>query len=210
MYGSCGSSSHRLWQHMRVWAAAAAAALLLLLGAAASAVAQVDARPAIGGTIAYVQRVGLAYEIHVQDLPGGSSRRVWRQEDGFIEALSLSRDATKIAFQASDFVGFWEYDIYVLRIGEDEARQVTELAALARATAPAWSPDGSRLAYGVEMQRQFPEASLFLAGPMGMGVAPFVDARALAYEHPSWSLDGRSIAFRKVDAERTSTIWRAD
>jgi TolB protein len=59
-----------------------------------------------------------------------------------------------------------------------------------RASGPAWSPDGRRIAFG---RGAFPEVDIWAMNAGGSGQALLGDGRA-----PVWSPDGRKIAFEKL------------
>jgi Tol biopolymer transport system component len=98
------------------------------------------AAPQIGGTIAFVQATAGRYEVHVVEAGSNDARRVWR-EDGVIFDVSLSPDGQRVAFDTGG-------NLYIVNVDGNGHTQVTNFGGGERAAGSAWSPDGSRLAYG--------------------------------------------------------------
>lgn len=73
--------------------------------------------------------------------------------------------------------------------------------------APAWSPDGARIA----LVRAGPGGSgVWLADPAGGAARPILVGGAWAYLRPAWSADGRWLAFNRLPAGPSTTeIWVA-
>ncbi len=96
---------------------------------------------------------------------------------------SLSPQGTEVAY-ASRADGDW--DIYVQRVGGENARNITSDSA-EDDTQPAYSPDGARIAFRSERQG----GGIFVMGATGES------ARLLTNKgyHPAWSPDGVWIAF---------------
>ena len=70
-----------------------------------------------------------------------------------------------------------------------------------RESAPAWSPDGTRIAFFSDAAFSFPQVEdprLMLMNPDGSGRTTVRQGRAIA---PSWSPDGSRLAYATVDAD---------
>jgi TolB protein len=89
--------------------------------------------------------------------------------------------------------GLYEGDIYVL----SEADEWMASTAVARgAAAPAWSPDGSQIAF-VSLSGDDGYHALHIMNPNGSGVREVTPRDEGGIERPTWSPDGRRIAFSK-------------
>jgi TolB protein len=75
-------------------------------------------------------------------------------------------------------------------------RQLTHVAADQTAGAPAWSPDGTRIAYVSDVRG---DLELWVMGADGSGQHPLLRDPGFAHYWPSWSPDGRRIVFSRCD-----------
>jgi hypothetical protein len=101
----------------------------------------------------------------------------------------VSPDGKKIAF-ASDRSGNWQ--LYILDLATGATRQLTELGDQARY--PAWSPDGSRIAFN-----SFPDSgnsAIWVIGEDGSGLTKVVDLGRNG--RPFWSPDSERLVFNGV------------
>ncbi len=98
------------------------------------------AAPQIGGTIAFVQATGGAYEVHVVEAGSDDARRVWHEERVILNP-SLSPDAQRVAFETGG-------DLFIVSVDGSGHTQVTQFGQNGCAMGSSWSPDGRRLAYG--------------------------------------------------------------
>ena len=109
-----------------------------------------------------------------------------------------SEEAAELAFVSSrDGV----YTIYVMgangggerRLTGDEAPTPDTLAGLFYEIEPAWSPDGSQVAFASRRGGNF---DIYVTGADGTGTRRLTSARA-DETHPTWSPDGTRIAFQR-------------
>jgi Tol biopolymer transport system component len=102
----------------------------------------------------------------------------------------------------------------VVDVRDREGAMVRQLApnAMVQSWEPAWSPDGSRVAFSCGPLRERGTPHVCVIGADGSGFADLTAGRsAAAEEAPSWSPDGTRLAFSASDAGG-SAIWtmRAD
>lgn len=172
--------------------------------------AGLDMHPAMspqGDAIAFVSDRSGAFEIYVRGLGGGAVETPLTADGAQNVQPAWSPDGTVIAFHSLKHGGIW-----VISARGGMPKQIS--AAGAR---PAWSPDGSRLAYQTDEHGDVaPNGYSAQAGSTIWIVnADGSDARALTsaetpvggHASPSWSHDGRFIAFSVFDGLPDNGIW---
>lgn len=113
---------------------------------------------------------------------------------------SLSPDGKSVVY-TSKASGNW--DLYLQRVGGKNPLNLT-VDSRADETQPAFSPDGERIAFRSERER----GGIFIMGATGESVKRLTD---LGY-HPSWSPDGRDVAFstHNIEDPNDRTLERSD
>ncbi|HEX8474887.1 MAG TPA: protein kinase [Pyrinomonadaceae bacterium] len=144
---------------------------------------------AIVGTVAFFAWRRAAPEVEsVASSPSRSFNFVQLTDQPGVECFpSLSPDGSLVAYAAR---GSGNWDIYLQRAGEKTAANLTQ-SSLSDETQPALSPDGRSLALRSERER----GGLYLMSLVGGATRRLTD---FGY-HPSWSPDGREIAFATHD-----------
>lgn len=132
-----------------------------------------------------------ALRLPVRDAQGPS----WSPDGGRIAFVGGTR-AREGAYVATDV------DLYVARSNGRSARRLTHDAA--REAAPAWSPDGRRLAY-VRGALVANRSSVWIVNADGSGARRLTTGRLDL--QPAWSPDGKHIAFVRISATNESQIW---
>lgn len=136
----------------------------------------------------------------VVDVDGGGARRL---TEGRIDAdPDWSPDGREIVFTRGVNIASFDdgnQDIYVLDVETGKTKRLTRTPAGTFESAPAWSPDGSRIAFARwTRQTQFEgEARIYVMNRDGSDQSLVLEHRHFASGPYSltWSPDGRKIAF---------------
>lgn len=135
--------------------------------------------------IAYVQKRGAQYELHVADADAQNGQMVVRSREPIISP-AFSPDGGRLAY-----VSFEDKKpvVYVQSLLDGSRRAVA--AFKGSNSAPAWSPDGKRLA--VTLTRDS-GSQIYLINADGSGVSRLTSSGAIDTES-AWSPDGQWIYF---------------
>jgi Tol biopolymer transport system component len=192
--------------------ALAIAAVAIAFAVRAFEVAERTPRPAStveNGKIAFSSQG----DIFLMEPDGSSAINLTRTDDFWEIDPAWSPDGTQIAF-----VGCGDCDtsdLYLMNADGTGVSRLTHDDALDGS--PAWSPDGTRIAYHSDPGATWSETEgltpgnedIRIVSPDGTGQQDVTTGPERDI-HPSWSPDGRSLAFMRQEATRTSSIYVTD
>jgi WD40-like Beta Propeller Repeat len=138
-------------------------------------------------------------------LPGEPSARPLVVRPGDERYPTFSPDGSRLLFRGDDdgIAPSGDEEIYVARADGSEIVALTHDEALD--SAPAWSPDGTQIAW--ESTRDGDDREIYVMDVDGSHVRQLTD-NALHDEGPAWSPDGRLITFTRSDtADAPGDVW---
>ncbi len=160
-----------------------------------------------GTRIAYVSREGRS-RVVIASTNGRTLGELLAAPTGFISRPVWEPDSRRVAFAeeiAMDSGASGASRIVVANADGTERRVL-----VGQASDPAWSPNGSNIAYVSYPSRLSETGSIVVAAADGSG-AHHITAAAAPESRPAWSPGGQRIAFtRSAGRKSTIVVWRAD
>jgi|tagenome__1003787_1003787.scaffolds.fasta_scaffold20883379_1 Tol biopolymer transport system component len=170
-----------------------------------------------GRQIVYSSAVQDRFELFVVDPDTGATRQLTQGESGDVNRRpAWSPDGSRIAFvhmkQIGDDAGHGRIDVLDAAGGEPRALSDAPVNVVID-QAPAWSPDGKEIAFSTSLNgRQSPITQivtgrdLYVVEANGSGQRRLTQSseRNVADRDPTWSADGRALAFETFDRDEQS------
>jgi Tol biopolymer transport system component len=163
-----------------------------------------------GAHIAFVRNVKGHGEIFIANIDGSGAGQVTGLPGqpgcgcGSFDP-TWSPDDRQIAFTGTNAVG--NRGIWILTVATGRTRQLTHDGGDSFETSPAWSPDGSRIAYAIGSSQAEPAGSGEIVTSSVSGTGPTrIVARRPGATDPAWSPEGDRIAFVADSAGGTSVF----
>jgi TolB protein len=97
-------------------------------------------------------------------------------------------------------------NLYVLGLHGSDCKQLTDDSG--SDFGPAWSPDGSRIAFARNLHRDREASDIYVVNADGSGARRLTDEPLVADTAPTWSADSGQVAFerhRNIDRANYST-----
>src|SRR5262249_37171031 len=187
----------------------------------------VDPAWAPGKRIVYSAAVEDRFELFVLDPDTGATRQLTASQPGEVNRRpAWSPDGTRIAFvhvkQIGDDAGQGRIEVMPAAGGEPRVLSDAPVhAALDQDQAPAWSPDGTELAFSTALNgRPSPVTQTVTGRDLSVVEADGSGQRRLAQRRgrnvadvvPTWSADGHALAFETDyrDADSPTSIYAAN
>lgn len=174
----------------------------------------VEESPALspdGRRLAYVGDAGGHKQVFVRTLGEGADRAVsqdsadelqptWSTDGQYVAFVRAARAAPQRNDVGDNAGNIRRGDIWAVDLASGEERKL-----VGDAFAPAYSPDGTQLAFDASRQGS---RRIWVASPDGENARPVSDAAdsAVADVDPRWSPDGSKLVFRRTDQNQTDLV----
>jgi serine/threonine protein kinase/Tol biopolymer transport system component len=151
------------------------------------------------GTLAYVSGTESESALLWVDRDGSESLLV--RERGTFQYPRVSPDGERLSVTFADPAGHREIYIYDVKRGGRE--RLTHTAGSAQSE---WSPDGTRVAF-IALREDSQGMDIFWQPANGGGKAEALLSRPFLQAGPSWSSDGKYLAYHENRPDTTRDIW---
>jgi hypothetical protein len=153
------------------------------------------------------RRIAFAWSFRLEVIDqDGSGRRLVTGTDFFVEGVTWSPDGTKLAWGEDECIPPGCQHTYQEVLTVDAATGANQVSLASDATAPAWSPDGSRILFKrtwTDYSTQ--DAQFWRMDPSGGSQA---SVGGLLGHAPDWSPDGTKITYSKPTVTPTGQVRR--
>ncbi|MCS6872275.1 MAG: hypothetical protein RML95_12000 [Anaerolineae bacterium] len=144
-----------------------------------------------GTRIAYTALVNGREQIFVAKADGSDAKMALEMPNTRARAVAWSPDDKAIAFSSNDVE---VDDIYIYRFGEPSVQRITDGRGIE--TDPAWSPDGTKIAYAADPTGRGGSLQIFVRDLTRQGREATIQLTSGGQNFsPVWSPDGTQIAY---------------
>ena len=145
------------------------------------------------GKILYTRKDGERYLLHMMNADGSGDQVLPRQTANVNIFPAVTSDGKRIAYMVADSAEGNEFGIAVCNADGSDHKKLPIKAKIA--ATPAWSPDGTKLAYlAGDGEGEGTGFSVFVSDASGANARSVVPDGTLAM-FPFWSRDGKSLGF---------------
>jgi TolB protein len=142
---------------------------------------------------------GFKTDIYVMRSDGSGLTKITGDElNDYYTSLSKKRVAYSSGIPKAK-----ESSIFTANFDGSDLRRITQTAA--KDTAPAFSPDGKRIAF--MSQRDGAKHQIYVMNADGSDVRKLTDDPAMSFCNPQWSPDGKRIAYYTDKGDRKDQVW---
>ena len=150
-----------------------------------------------GGTVVFVSDRGGTAQVYSMSASAPQTARRLTSDTSAVERPALSADGSQIAYvsRVGPAAAPTSVRIKVIRADGSDPRTLPVEGAID----PAWSPDGTRLAFSSS-------SHIWVVNADGTGATQLTNVDRAGDANPTWSPDGSSIAFRRFDSRGVGAI----
>lgn len=158
--------------------------------------------PIPSGKMVFSRKIKTVVELFSVKVDGSSEGRLTPESIPSLNASSplLSSDGRKVVFISDTSIrtGGGSTELYIMSVDGSDLKKIS--LPLWSILNPRWSPDGSRIAFAANSDRNEDWWNIYTVNVDGSGLS-FITAGSVYEARPIWSPDGKQIAFFSVERE---------